>query len=156
MHKGIVEINALLVKLSILAGADVDIQKHSHTELHFAACRNQDIIVEILVNASATINIRNQFGETPLHQAAYSDADRSVQKLIEVGADLNIQDQDGNTPLHRTTSDTVAQILIQAGADLNIVDYLYYNKTPLQLIQPKNMTDILLKTEPEKATCCIS
>jgi len=68
--------------------------------LHFAALRG-DIreLMEALKYAS--VNDKDQYGDTPLHLAAHHGHVIISMKLLELNADVNSRDKYGETPLHR-------------------------------------------------------
>ena len=73
-------------------------------------------IVDLLLEAEAKLNMRNNEGNTPLHEI---DNLEIIDRLLEAGAKPNIRNNDGDTPLHYLEEKDVAlaRILIANGAD---------------------------------------
>jgi len=97
--------------IRILATEDVDInyqgncENYNPTALHIAATGNNDVIVQLLLEAGASVHARNHWGQTPLHAFAIGIRFRKpnnkiLQLLLQAGADIHAQDNDGMTPLH--------------------------------------------------------
>jgi ankyrin repeat protein len=88
--------------------------------LHWAANRE---IADLLLDAGAALDSRDEMGNTPLHlNAFWGPDDGAASRLIEAGADVNAANHEGNTPLHRAVllkRKPVVAALIKAGADLN-------------------------------------
>ena len=65
------------------------------------ACARGDTPAAVaLIERGATVNEKNQNGDTPLHEACYSGHTATAVALIERGASVNEKDQFGWTPLH--------------------------------------------------------
>lgn len=78
-------------------GADLDKQEtdQGNTALHFAAANGSIEKVRALINAGASINIKNRLGNTPLMAACYKDNALVVVYLISQNADyLEVNDND--------------------------------------------------------------
>ena len=83
----------------------------------------------------ASVNARDEDGDTPLHNAAiYSKNPAVITALLNAGADVNARDKDGDTPLHTavyyTKNPAVVTALLNAGADVTARNKR--GKTPLQ------------------------
>ena len=74
--------------------------KHQNTGLHYATRKGFSGIVGVLLEAGASINIKNKFGITPLHFASMVGNMRIVRLLLKNGADLTIKDKKGQAPYH--------------------------------------------------------
>uniref|UniRef100_A0A1A9VJN9 ANK_REP_REGION domain-containing protein n=1 Tax=Glossina austeni TaxID=7395 RepID=A0A1A9VJN9_GLOAU len=86
--------------------------------------------VNLLLDAGANPNIKDNRGKTPLHYASYNN----IGSLIEAGADLNVQDSKERTPLHYAASigdEKSINVLLEHGADSSKRDK--QEKTPLQV-----------------------
>lgn len=98
-----------VVKLLIDRGADVMIQDAGEkwTALHFAARDQNAPIVECLVNANATIDAVDVYGNTPLWRSVMNSTEdlRAIRLLLEHGANPHRKNSRGISPadLARTT-----------------------------------------------------
>ncbi|MGB3768636.1 MAG: ankyrin repeat domain-containing protein, partial [Phormidesmis sp.] len=108
----------------IQAGADLTIQNREGAVIH-ASGLSADVL-QLLLDAGADVNARNQVGQTALHKQRFNFEMTGL--LLAAGADVSIQDNQGRTPLF-DVNDKVAAQLIAAGADVNIQDSL--GRTPL-------------------------
>src|SRR5215470_17942305 len=76
------------------------------TPLHCATWKGQLAVVELLLEAGADVNARNQnehWGTTPLHAAAHANQAAIAQMLLDHGADIKAKDREGRTPMFHTT-----------------------------------------------------
>lgn len=69
------------------------------TELHWAAFRGHDAILERLLRGGEPVDKRVESGSTALHLAAYNGHSRSIAVLLGNGADINARTDEGITPL---------------------------------------------------------
>ena len=70
----------------------------------------------------ASINARDEDGDTPLHKAADVGNEKVAALLIKKGAKVKARNEFENTPLHKAAAvgnEKVAALLIEAGADVN-------------------------------------
>ncbi len=75
------------------------------TPLHCAAWKSHVTVVEVLLNAGADIQDRNQndhWGVTALHAAAHGNQKAVVELLLARGADPKALNPAGRTPLQET------------------------------------------------------
>lgn len=87
--------------------------------------------VEILVEAGANVDARDQHGRTPLYDAAEESLHEAVLALLKHGADVNVRVNGEETALHdaafhagmegKFTAETV-DILLRWGADETAVN----------------------------------
>ena len=88
---------------------------------------------QVLLEAGANPNARDQWGQTPLHRAAahLTASLLLIEPLLAAGADLDARDKKGRTPLHLAAANeytSAVDALIDAGADLDARDK--YGETP--------------------------
>ncbi|KAF8773887.1 26S proteasome non-ATPase regulatory subunit 10 like protein [Argiope bruennichi] len=114
---------------SIREGADVNaINQTGQTALHYAASKNRDEIVRILLANHANINAADNMGSTPLHRAASKGNIKIMKIFLEEYSnqlDLNPRDCVGNTPLHLACEEErleAAKLLIEAGANTDTLN----------------------------------
>jgi ankyrin repeat protein len=103
---------------SLIGVRDLD----SSTPLHWAAWKGHAEIVQILLDAGADMQAKNEnghWGNTPLHAAAHGNQAAAARVLIASGADVNAKDSFGQTPLAHTAihkATAAAKALKEAGA----------------------------------------
>ncbi|GFR19820.1 ANK_REP_REGION domain-containing protein [Trichonephila clavata] len=86
--------------------------------------------VNLLLEAGADPNIKDDRGRTPLHYASHNN----IGSLIKAGADPNVQDSEKRTPLHCAAGigdEKSVNVLLEHGADSSKKDK--QEKTPLQV-----------------------
>ncbi|WP_341818436.1 ankyrin repeat domain-containing protein [Wolbachia endosymbiont (group B) of Ennomos erosarius] len=86
--------------------------------------------VDLLLEAGADPNIKDDRGKTPLHYASYNN----IGSLIKAGTDPNVKDNEERTPLHYAASigdEKSINALLEHGADSSKKDK--QEKTPLQV-----------------------
>ena len=76
----------------------------NETALHYAAKKGHAEVVQVLIDAGADIDTRNNDGHSPLHCASTSGALEVVKVLVEAGARANVTDDDGRTCLFLAAS----------------------------------------------------
>lgn len=69
---------------------------NADTALHVASARGHDAVVQLLVEAGATVNLSNQSGLTPVHVAT---TNATLRLLAEYGGGIFSVDFSGRTPL---------------------------------------------------------
>lgn len=74
------------------------------TPLHFAACRGEAGIVQILISHGASVNEQDNIGNTALHLACTAGHVGVVTTLLKAGTDPMASDSRGSTPLHLALS----------------------------------------------------
>ena len=85
--------NTRIVKILILAGADVNAKdKNKSTALIEAAANGHIEIVKILIEANAEINSKNSDGETALQKALLNGHNEIIKILKEAGAISNLSE----------------------------------------------------------------
>ena len=117
--------NLSAVSALIAAGVDVDARNanNNNTALHLAADAGRAAMVSLLIQATASLNVKNNAGNTPLHLSAEAGHVAVVSLLIQATASLNVKNNTyGDTPLHVAAFNGRAAIvdaLIAAGAGVN-------------------------------------
>ncbi|CAN0443807.1 unnamed protein product, partial [Ectocarpus sp. 12 AP-2014] len=96
------EVEALRAMLK--RGTDVNVSDpptsaHSRTALHWAAFSDKAEIVDILVEAGASLQALGKGHESPLHVSAERSAATAARALLRHGADANAIDAERQTPL---------------------------------------------------------
>jgi len=87
------------------------------------AYNGYDISKEI--DAGATLDIKDNNGNTAVHYAALNNDVQSIKALKQAGVNMNVVNKAGDTALHNAVyygKPDAAQVLIDAGADVNIVN----------------------------------
>lgn len=107
------------------------------TPLHLAVRQNHRNVMDLLLDAGATVNCVNGDHESPLHGAAEHGNLAVINLLLQQGARPNDVDKNGRTPLHKALACPNPQIeivrsLLAAGADPSAISAL--GETPLFLI----------------------
>lgn len=135
LHIAVMRNDMLMVQQLVNSGIDMNYPwqsaeppsvKDGSTPLCEAVSLNHRRIVEILLQAGASVNKPDSFGCTPLHKAAYHGRALLSELLISAGADIHIRDHNFNTPLHicvqnspvHNSTETV-KVLIRANAQVN-------------------------------------
>jgi len=98
---------------------------NGNTPLHVAATDGHDVIAELLIQAGADVDARNDSGDTPLHRAAWQGQLKVAEVLVRHRAMLALQNTNKWTPLYSATRATdgchgVSKLLIQHGATIEL------------------------------------
>uniref|UniRef100_A0A8C9UWT2 Caskin-2 n=1 Tax=Scleropages formosus TaxID=113540 RepID=A0A8C9UWT2_SCLFO len=110
---------------------------HPHprfSALHHAALTGTTDLLSLLLEAQATVDIKDSNGMRPLHYAAWQGKADSVLMLLRAGASVNGASQDGQTPLHLAAQYghyEVSEMLLQHQSNPCLVNKA--KKTPLDL-----------------------
>jgi len=111
----------------IVEGGDVNEQDPDQgwTALHVACSKGfYDLVVEMVDNQGAKVNVQNIQGTTPLFHACQAGSKRIVQFLIEHGADPNLGREGGWKPIHITIAKAfprLCRLLAESGANVRAV-----------------------------------
>lgn len=118
------------VKLAIKGGANLNEKRYrsgvtplmcTMLEPNVGDC---DDMAELLINAGADVNAKDNRGETVLMKAVYDVSHKNIMKqLIEAGADVNAKDNEGETVLMKFSGlggdYKLVNLLINVEADVN-------------------------------------
>uniref|UniRef100_A0A673NNW4 Caskin-2-like n=1 Tax=Sinocyclocheilus rhinocerous TaxID=307959 RepID=A0A673NNW4_9TELE len=102
--------------------------------LHHAALTGTTDLLSLLLEAQATVDIKDSNGMRPLHYAAWQGKADSVLMLLRAGASVNGASQDGQIPLHLAAHYghyEVSEMLLQHQSNPCAVNKA--KKTPLDL-----------------------
>ena len=124
-----------VVQAIIDHGADVNATNKNNKTALMKACYNKhEGAINVLLNASADLNIADMYGETCLHKAVRQGCSTEVvQAIIDHGADVNATNKENETPLTMACigkHEGATNVLLNASADPNITDT--YGDTCLQ------------------------
>ncbi|KAL6829146.1 ankyrin repeat-containing domain protein [Trichoderma sp. SZMC 28015] len=105
---------------------DVDARcSDGQTALHWAVRYGRRKFVELLISKSASLNLRDQAGDTPLHKALVGPATDNVaimEALIRADAQLDIPNEKGVSPLKTVIQygpTSIARLMIESRKDVN-------------------------------------
>eukprot|EP01129_Flabellula_baltica_P000433 TRINITY_DN10446_c0_g1_i1.p1 TRINITY_DN10446_c0_g1~~TRINITY_DN10446_c0_g1_i1.p1 ORF type:complete len:381 (-),score=77.34 TRINITY_DN10446_c0_g1_i1:151-1293(-) len=91
--------------------------KDSEIELGILMCdavsKNDEELLEIMIDAGVSPNVFDYNGRTPLHIAASSGNFKMTKYLVENGADPHPVDRNGNTPLSQAKKTFTDPLLIE-------------------------------------------
>uniref|UniRef100_A0AAQ5Z3I5 Caskin-2 n=1 Tax=Amphiprion ocellaris TaxID=80972 RepID=A0AAQ5Z3I5_AMPOC len=133
--------------------------------LHHAALTGTSELLSALLEAQATVDIKDSNGMRPLHYAAWQGKAESVLMLLRSGASVNGVSLDGHIPLHLAAQYghfEVSEMLLQHQSNPCLVNKA--KKTPLdlacefgrvkvaQLLLSSNMVVALLEGERKEPT----
>uniref|UniRef100_A0A3B5B4I1 Caskin-2 n=1 Tax=Stegastes partitus TaxID=144197 RepID=A0A3B5B4I1_9TELE len=133
--------------------------------LHHAALTGTTELLSALLEAQATVDIKDSNGMRPLHYAAWQGKAESVLMLLRSGASVNGVSLDGHIPLHLAAQYghfEVSEMLLQHQSNPCLVNKA--KKTPLdlacefgrvkvaQLLLSSNMVVALLEGERKEPT----
>ena len=102
LHVAIKEKRPAIAAELVRAGADLEITSYDkQTALHFASGgRREDLeIVKCLLEAGASVDVRDKDSNTPLHLSMLPNPD-AASLLLLYGCDINIINKYSDTPLH--------------------------------------------------------
>ncbi len=150
------EIDAAKIDRLIAAGADVDARRtpDNETPLFRAARRGRTDIVLKLIKAGASLDMRDQWGNTALCAAISSGAAEATQALIAAGTDVNTRNHGKATPLFaaaRLKDKSFARALIEAGADATRVDASGHTASRLAYLTGNRETGDLISETAHRA-----
>jgi ankyrin repeat protein len=143
-------------------GADPNVsQGDGMSALHLAAQEGNLDIVNVLLEAGATVGAKTRIGDyTPLHLASWGAHTSSVSALIEAGANPGIvTTTSGVTPLHlaakATNGESTVRALLERGAPVDARESTY-GQTPLIFAASYGRTAAILELLSHGADPAIS
>ena len=105
----IVQENLEIVQIVIEKGADANMTYQVESEdgtlfpmsplIEALEMENSDIVLFLIVQGCANLNVKNYKGASPLHIAVYNSMEDIVEKLIECDVSINGKDNEGATLL---------------------------------------------------------
>ena len=114
-------------------------------QLPYTTHLRQTDILEYFIEQGATIDVRNNYGETPLHRAVSENHFEVCKCLIEHGPNVNERTDAGLSPVYLAAENNRALILDylvdEKHADVNIPSKVD-NMTPLQIAAHKDYYDV--------------
>ena len=127
---------------------EVDLNHQSSkndTALHLAVQKKHSDVVQVLIDAGADIETKNDDGCSPLHVASRSGEPATVKMLVKTGADVRATDDEGNACLifaaYQGHTSTVRYLVCLPEVDLNHQGV--YNSTALHLAVQEKHADVV-------------
>lgn len=99
LYRAINNNNIEEVKDLVELGIDLNPKGRIISPLMVAVRKENEELVQFLLEKAADPNVRDDYGFTPLHQASSESGGSMVELLLEYSADPTIQNEYGNTPL---------------------------------------------------------
>ena len=109
---------SFLGQLSLTALNTADSQ--GRTALYWAVAKENELIVNALIQAGVNVNTKDNTDQTALHQAVVSENVGILHSLLDAGADVNATNRLGQTALHKAAAAgnlSLVSSLLTAGAD---------------------------------------
>ena len=120
-------------------------RRNGNTALHVAVGKQHANVVQLLIDAGAHIESRNNVGRTPLHIASSAGALNMVKLLVGVGANVCVADEDGMTCLAIASVEgyirTVRYLVSLPDVDVAKTDL--YGNTALHLAAREDHADVV-------------
>lgn len=112
------------VRALLKQGADINVrdEEHAETPIILAAKLAHASMVQLLLDAGAEVDARDDTGRTALFFVPVLS--KKFEMLLDVGADIHTRDEEGNTILMRNVSQSVSltdvEELLRLGVDPNV------------------------------------
>eukprot|EP00388_Colpodella_angusta_P044166 GDKK01061940.1.p1 GENE.GDKK01061940.1~~GDKK01061940.1.p1 ORF type:complete len:182 (+),score=7.91 GDKK01061940.1:236-781(+) len=119
------DVVAALIGRGADVGATTDSEVGSFTALHAASANGDAMSMNLLIEAGADIEARDEHGCTPLFYAARKGRYDAVEVLLSRKANVNAVDSRGKTPLHAAAGGTHNRsvvLLVAAGARADVAN----------------------------------
>ena len=101
-------------------------ENEDETALHAAAAEGNLLILHVLIQSGANVNVINARLSTPLMEAVENDKNDCVDHLVRIGASLDFRGEDGMTALHIASKQgnlqAVKAIIESKRIDINLQD----------------------------------
>lgn len=113
------------VQALLAATPRIDVNQRSAdgtSALHWAVYNDNPDLVDRLLAAGATVNVKNDYGASPMSEAAVVGDIKVLRRLIAAAANVESPNDDGQTALmivSRTSNVEAASLLLDHGANVN-------------------------------------
>lgn len=98
--------------VSTLLARDADVNlMATMAPLHYASFRGHSLVVSLMIQYGADVDIRDENGMTPLHNAAIQGHMECILLLLDAGADPAIKNDFHDTPLDVSTDRDISDLL---------------------------------------------
>eukprot|EP01094_Clydonella_sp_ATCC50884_P023185 TRINITY_DN5496_c0_g1_i1.p1 TRINITY_DN5496_c0_g1~~TRINITY_DN5496_c0_g1_i1.p1 ORF type:complete len:698 (+),score=150.84 TRINITY_DN5496_c0_g1_i1:401-2494(+) len=115
------------------------------------------VVLNLLIDLGADVDVREVGGETPVHQACFRGSAETVKFLAERGAGLSNVDKVGETPLHlaaRAGKKDVVEVLLKYDADPFVCGPNGTPKDVAFLSNQQEVIDLLEEHETAISSAC--
>ena len=76
------------------------LDQHKWSLLHYAAARDNDSAIKLIVKKGGNVNVVGDDGRTPLFISVILGSVKATKALVELGANVNLRDNDGDHLLY--------------------------------------------------------
>ncbi|XP_064398066.1 ankyrin repeat domain-containing protein 27-like isoform X2 [Halichondria panicea] len=147
LHKASLLGHINMVDLLLAHGAmpDVRARESQQTPLHLACQYNQQDVVLMLLEESASVNVQDVQGNSPLHFSCTNGHLDTALLLLARGADVTMSNVRGDSALHnaaRWNHAPIVQLLMLYGAQYKATNN--EGKTPLDLTKDEEVQKLVL------------
>lgn len=135
-------------------GTNVNLKdEYGETALNLAAKMGNKGVIDILLEAGADVDLKNNEGHNVLHclvmNTRFSSDDAQVTNILKI-SQINSQDKYGDTPLHlaaKWSNFPIFRLLLRAGADANLKNADHYTPLHTIILHTKSSVATKLATE---------